>query len=299
MAIYNQALKSGRLEIIVEKIKEIETKCNFCPLNCGVNRTIDLGRCKTGVKVPVAEYLVHLGEEAPIVGQNGTGAIFLSNCNLNCVFCQNSEVSQDGYGSLYDERQIADIMLELQSQGCHNIDWVSPTHCVNILVKSLFLAAQDGLNIPIVYNTNGYENINTLGLLDGLIDIYMPDIKWSNNSIGLKFSNVENYTEINRQAIQEMHRQVGDLILDEDGVVISGVLLRYLILPNNIDDYRQTCQWILENLGKDTYISLLTEYYPCYKACDFPELSRQVVKEEIDQVIRCYEKHGFNRLEYY
>jgi len=298
MAAYNEAFKTGRLKEVVEILKTKEKSCDMCPHSCGVDRNIESGLCGTGVNIPVAEYIVHLGEEEVVSGFNGSGAIFFSNCNLKCVFCQNSDVSQNGQGQIYQAEDIAGIMMDLQNSNCHNINWVSPTHCISVLAESLFIAAQKGLHIPIVYNCGGYESLEVLKLLDGIIDIYMPDMKWSDNVLGEKYSHVSNYTDFNQMAVKEMYNQVGDLQLDENNIAQSGLLIRYLILPNNIDDFRKTFFWIKSNIGTHTYISLLTEYYPFYQACSIPELSRPLHKYEIQEVIDFLNELGFDRIEY-
>lgn len=298
MAIYNQALKTGKLKEAVEVFKHKEQSCDMCPHVCGVNRHKETGICNTGVEVPIAESLVHLGEEEVVSGLKGSGAIFFSNCNLSCVFCQNSDVSQNGKGQLYNSKEIADIMINLQNKGCHNINWVSPTHCVSILIEALYIAAKNGLSIPIVYNCGGYESLEILNLLDGIIDIYMPDMKWSNNSLGEKYSGIHCYTNINRLAVKEMHSQVGDLQLNDEDVAQSGLIVRYLILPNNVDSFRKTFNWIKSEIGNNTYISLLTEYYPFYQAYDIPELSRPLNEKEVQEVIDFLIELEFNKIEY-
>jgi len=297
MAAYNDSFANGDFSKKIEQILQYEKKCILCPQECGVDRTQDTGYCVTNIDVPVAEFLVHMGEEQVISGSAGTGAIFLSNCNLSCVFCQNSEVSQCACGELANKNELAHIMLRLQDKGCHSIDWVSPSHCVNTLIQALYIAVQDGLQIPIVYNSGGYDNELALSFLDGLIDIYMPDIKWSNNNVAKQYSDVSNYVEYNRSALKIMHDQVGDLVVS-GGVANRGLLLRYLVLPNQVNDTNEIADWIKDNLGTNTYISILTEYFPFYNASEYPGINRHPNDEEILEVIECFEGKGFTRLEY-
>ena len=298
MAVYVDALQN---EVFVDKVLlsiQAELECKLCPRECGVNRhTSNDGYCQTLGSmsgVPIMEYLVHLGEEKVVSGINGTGAIFFGNCNLDCVFCQNINKLHKKY---YNLTEFSTIMLDMQNKGCHSISIISPSHCVGALIGGLYIAAVNGLNIPVLYNSGGYDSTIALELLDGLIDIYMPDMKWSDNDSAKKYSGIDNYVEINRSAVKTMYDQVGDAVI-EDGVIQKGLLIRYLILPNRFEDAKKTVIWIKDNIGVDIYISLLTDYYPFDRASEFKDLDRVVTQKEKDDVIGLYVDAGFKNIEY-
>ena len=259
-------------------------KCTICPHKCGIDRTKNIGRCKSTDKVKIALYSTHNFEEPCISGEKGSGTIFFSNCNLNCVFCQNYEISQQGRGKEIEIEELAEIMLKQQEKGVENINFVTPTSYSIQIKEAIIIAKENGLKIPTVYNTNGYENVETLRELEGLIDIYLPDLKYYYNSLGKKFSKVDNYFEIATNAIKEMYRQVGRPILNEKGVMQKGLMVRHLILPNNIENSRKCLKWLKENFNDKIYISLMAQYFPTYKAKEISEINRKLTPKEYEEI---------------
>ena len=259
-------------------------KCTICPHKCGIDRTKYIGRCKSTDKVKIALYSIHNFEEPCISGEKGSGTIFFSNCNLNCVFCQNYEISQQGRGKEIEIEELVEIMLKQQEKGVENINFVTPTSYSIQIKEAIIIAKENGLKIPIVYNTNGYENVETLRELEGLIDIYLPDLKYYYNSLGKKFSKVDNYFEITTNAIKEMYRQVGSPILNEKGVMQKGLMVRHLILPNNIENSRKCLKWLKENFNDKIYISLMAQYFPTYKAKEISEINRKLTPKEYEEI---------------
>ena len=259
-------------------------KCTICPHKCGIDRTKNIGRCKSTDKVKIALYSTHNFEEPCISGEKGSGTIFFSNCNLNCVFCQNYEISQQGRGKEIEIEELAEIMLKQQEKGVENINFVTPTSYSIQIKEAIIIAKENGLKIPIVYNTNGYENVETLRELEGLIDIYLPDLKYYYNSLGKKFSKVDNYFEIATNAIKEMYRQVGRPILNEKGVMQKGLMVRHLILPNNIENSKRCLKWLKENFNDKIYISLMAQYFPTYKAKEISEINRKLTPKEYEEI---------------
>ena len=267
--------------------KEIETKlkcCTICPHNCKIDRTKNPGRCKSTDKVKIALYSIHNFEEPCISGENGSGTIFFSNCNMNCVFCQNYEISQLGRGKEITIEELADIMIKQQERNVQNINLVTPTSYVLHIIEAIKIARKKGLKIPIVYNTNGYESVETIKLLEGYIDIYLPDLKYYYNDLAKKYSKVDNYFEIATKAIQEMYRQVGAPVLDENGVMKRGLMVRHLILPNEVQNSKKVLKWIKENMDANIYVSIMAQYFPTYRAKEIPELSRKINKEEYEKI---------------
>ncbi len=267
--------------------KEIETKlkcCTICPHNCKIDRTKNPGRCKSTDKVKIALYSIHNFEEPCISGENGSGTIFFSNCNMNCVFCQNYEISQLGRGKEITIEELADIMIKQQERNVQNINLVTPTSYVLHIIEAIKIARKKGLKIPIVYNTNGYESVETIKLLEGYIDIYLPDLKYYYNDLAKKYSKVDNYFEIATKAIQEMYRQVGAPVLDENGVMKRGLMVRHLILPNEVQNSKKVLKWIKENMDANIYVSIMAQYFPTYRAKEIPELSRKINKEEYSKI---------------
>lgn len=259
-------------------------KCNICPHKCGIDRTKNVGRCKSTDKVKIALYSTHNFEEPCISGEKGSGTIFFSNCNMNCIYCQNYEISQQEKGREITIEELANIMIKQQEKGVENINLVTPTSYALHIIEAIKIAKQNGLTIPIVYNTNGYENIETLKLLDGYIDIYLPDLKYFYDELGKKYSKVDNYFEIATNAIKEMYRQVGKPRLNEKGIMQKGLMIRHLILPNNIENSKQILKWIKENIDKDVYVSIMAQYFPTYKAKEIEELNRKLTIEEYEDV---------------
>jgi putative pyruvate formate lyase activating enzyme len=251
----------------------------------------EIGNCRAGLNVKVSSYHQHFGEEPPLVGRYGSGTIFLTHCNLHCVYCQNYEISQLGLGSEVTLEELVQMMLKLQGLGCHNINFVTPTPWVPQLVEALAIAQDKGLNIPIVYNCGGYESVETLGLLKGIIDIYMPDIKYARNSHALKYSAVEDYWDVVQPALREMHRQVGDLIV-EKGIAKRGLLIRHLVLPNRIAGSKQCFEFIGRELSKKTMVNVMAQYYPTHKASEYSEINRRITTQEYREALEELHRQG-------
>lgn len=263
--------------------KELEC-CTICPHNCKINRTKNPGRCKSTDKIKIALYSIHNFEEPCISGENGSGTIFFSNCNMNCVFCQNYEISQLGRGKEITIEELANIMIKQQERNVQNINLVTPTSYALHIVEAIKIARRKGLKIPIVYNTNGYESVETLKLLEGYVDIYLPDFKYYYDDLAKKYSKVDNYFEIATKAIQEMYRQVGMPVLDDNGVMKKGLMIRHLILPNEVQNSKKVLKWIKENIDSNVYVSIMAQYFPTYKAKEIPEIARKITKEEYEKV---------------
>ena len=263
--------------------KELEC-CTICPHNCKINRTKNPGRCKSTDKIKIALYSIHNFEEPCISGEKGSGTIFFSNCNMNCVFCQNYEISQLGRGKEITIEELANIMIKQQERNVQNINLVTPTSYALHIIEAIKIARKKGLKIPIVYNTNGYESVETLKLLEGYVDIYLPDLKYYYDDLAKKYSKVDNYFEIATKAIQEMYRQVGAPVLDENGVMKKGLMIRHLILPNEVQNSKKVLKWIKENIDSNVYVSIMAQYFPTYKAKEIPEIARKITKEEYEKV---------------
>lgn len=260
-------------------------KCNICPHKCGVNRLDGkIGRCKAGDKVKVALVSLHNFEEPCISGENGSGTVFFSNCNLNCVFCQNYEISQQGNGKEITIEELAQIFIDQQNHKAENINLVTPTMYVYQIIEAIKIARKKGLHIPIVYNSNGYENVETIKTLDGYIDIYLPDLKYSDDEIAYKYSNIKNYFENAVLAINEMYNQVGEPILDDNGMIKKGLMIRHLVLPNQLQNSKDVLKWISENMPKDIYVSVMAQYFPTHRAKEFPEINRKLTIEEYNEI---------------
>ncbi len=255
------------------------------------------GECQVTTRVIVSSYGPHFGEEAPLVGRYGSGTIFFTYCNLHCAFCQNYTISQLGEGSPVDRETLAKMMLSLQSRGCHNINLVSPTHVVPYILEALEIAAAKGLHLPLVYNSGGYDAIETLKLLDGVVDIYMPDMKYSDEKIAEQLSGIKDYPKVNRAAVKEMHRQVGDLQLDEQGVAQRGLLIRHLVLPNGLAGTEEVVRFLAQEVSANTYLNIMAQYRPCYKAFDIPKLARPLHEPEFHDAIDMAHRQGIYRLD--
>ncbi len=294
---YLQLYRSGELKKRASLlIKRLES-CDICPRKCGANRLKgENGFCHSGNLVSIASFCDHHGEEPALSGTRGSGTIFFSNCNMKCIFCQNYQISQGDKSSMKEITisELAQIMLYLQNNlGCHNINLVSPTHYVPQIICALMEAIPLGLHIPIVYNTNAYDSLETIKMLDGIIDIYLPDIKYASNKMAEKFSKANNYVEISRSAIAEMYRQVGNLVIDEIGLAEKGLIVRHLILPNEIAGSKDSLQWIAENISKHVTISLMAQYYPAHRAYTEPLLARKISQKEYDDVVLLMDNLGF------
>ncbi|WP_213698893.1 radical SAM protein [Acetomicrobium sp.] len=281
----------------LEKALEISSNCELCPRKCHVNRLKDeKGFCKTGRNAVVSSYGPHFGEEKVLVGRFGSGTIFFTHCNMSCVFCQNYDISQLGKGNEVSAQELADIMLELQRMGCHNINLVSPTHCVAQILEALLIAFEEGLKIPIVYNTGGYDSVDTLKLLDGIVDIYMPDIKYGDDERGMRYSSAPNYFSVAKSAVKEMYRQVGDLKTDDRGIAVKGLLVRHLVLPNDLACTEKVIEFLATEISAETFVNIMDQYRPLYKAKQYPELSRSVNRAEFQRAVEIARKHGIHRI---
>lgn len=294
---YTEMRRTGELHERIElAYRMIAPACELCPRCCGIDRLSgQIGVCRTGTMPVVASYGPHFGEEPPLVGYHGSGTIFFGGCNLDCVFCQNYEISHGGSDKVVSIEQLAEIMLSLARQGCHNINLVTPTHQLPQILSALELAAESGLDLPIVYNCGGYEPVKVLALLDGIVDIYMPDAKYGDNEVGRRLSGVPDYWDRNREALREMHRQVGDLSLDERGIAQSGLLVRHLVLPNNLAGTREVMHFIANELSVDTYINIMEQYRPAFQAVGHPEIGRPITTEEHTEAIRMARSEGLWR----
>jgi len=281
----------------IDALFEIMENCEVCPRNCHVNRTKDeKGFCKLGKLPVVSSFHLHFGEEKPLVGSGGSGTIFFTSCNLSCVYCQNYEISQLRIGEEISFEKLADIMIGLENKGCHNINLVSPTPQVPQIIKALSIAIEKGLKLPLVYNTSSYDSVKVLKLLDGIVDIYMPDVKYSDNKIALKYSKVSGYFEAMKKAIKEMHHQAGDLKLNKQGIAIRGLLVRHLVLPNNLAGSDEIFEFLSKEISKDTFLNIMNQYHPCYEAFKCPELSRRITNEEYEETLKLAKQKGLKRL---
>ena len=294
---YVNCLQSGELAQRVQRAWEQLSACRGCGWHCGVNRRgNELGKCRTGELARVSSYGPHLGEERPLSGWKGSGTIFFARCNLKCQFCQNYTISQLDEGGEVDARGLAAIMLELQEYGCHNINLVSPSHVVPQILAAVALAAQAGLRLPLVYNSGGYDSLDMLCLLDGVVDIYMPDLKYAGEEIARKYSGIPNYPEVNRAAVREMFRQVGDLQIT-GGLAFRGLLVRHLVLPDRLAGTSEIVRFLAEEISKSTYLNLMDQYYPAFCAHLFPEINRRISREEYQEAVQQAQKAGLYRLD--
>ncbi|HIP87510.1 MAG TPA: radical SAM protein [Anaerolineales bacterium] len=294
---YVALLRSGELRRRVEAAYERMHNCDLCGRKCGVDRYTTYGACKTGTKATVASYGPHFGEEDPLRGYGGSGTIFFSWCNLNCQFCQNYDISQLGHGEEIEPEELATMMLSLQARGCHNINLVSPSHVVAPILAAVLIAAEAGLWLPLVYNTGGYDSLEALRLLDGVIDIYMPDMKYADEEIAYRYSRVRNYPAVNQAAVKEMHRQVGDLVLDERGIALRGLLVRHLVLPRGLAGTPEIARFLAEEISPDTYINIMDQYRPCYRARQYPPLDRPITPREYEEAMEAARRAGLHRFD--
>jgi putative pyruvate formate lyase activating enzyme len=287
---YVELYRTGELKKRIEKLYNILSSCSLCPRECGVDRTKgESGYCRSGMNLLVSSIGPHFGEEPELVGRGGSGTIFLANCNLGCIYCQNYDISHLSQGREMSEEEVAKAMLHLQSIGCHNINFVTPTHFVPQLIKSVEIACEKGLRIPVVYNCGGYESLKIIRLLDGIVDIYMPDIKYSDNACAKKYSNAPDYFEKCSEAVKEMYNQVGDL----NGP--RGLLVRHLVLPHDISGSQKVLGFIAEEISKNTYVNIMNQYRPCYKAADHEELNRRPTLSEYNRAINLAKGFGLHR----
>jgi putative pyruvate formate lyase activating enzyme len=293
---YLKLYRSGELDERIARLYKILESCELCPRRCKVNRLEgQKGYCRSGRELIISSYGPHLGEEPEITGRNGSGTIFLTNCNLLCIYCQNYDISHLGYGEEVSIGEAAEIMLGLQSRGCHNINLVTPTHFTSQLVKTISVAAGRGLKLPIFWNCSGYENVETIRLLDGIVDIYKPDMKYSESEPAKKYSNAPNYFERCKEAVREMHRQVGDLMVDSSGIAYRGLLIRHLVLPNNLAGSEKVLEFISEEISRECYVNIMAQYRPCGRAYKYEELNRRPLSVEYLRVVDYAKKIGLHR----
>lgn len=288
---YIDLYKSGELLQRVRASYQHLKSCDLCPHDCGVDRLAgEQGICSAGAQPKIASANVHKGEEPPISGQKGSGTIFLSGCSLRCRFCQNFPISQLGNGEEISTSVLAQRMVRLQKQGVHNINFVTPTHFLPQILAALWLAIPQGLKLPIVWNSSGYEKPDLLRLLEGVVSIYLPDMKYVDEATAVSLSDAPGYCEKNRLAVKEMLRQVGHLQLDDNGLAVKGLIIRHLVLPNQLAGTRETLAWIAENLGTETHISLMKQYFPAHRAIEAPDINRKVTDEEYDEAVEALEE---------
>ena len=292
---YVALFESGELARRAQTARAHLQSCDLCARYCRVNRleTLEGAVCRTGEKAVVASYGAHHGEEDPLRGLRGSGTIFFTWCSLRCIFCQNWDISQKGLGDEVTAEELAAMMLSLQAQGCHNINLVTPSHVVAQILEALVIAARRGLRLPLVYNTGGYDSPEALALLDGVVDIYMPDMKYGDSTMAHRYSHVRDYCEVNQAAVKEMHRQVGDLTLDEHGIARRGLLVRHLVLPGGVAGTPEVLRFLAESVSPHTYLNLMDQYRPCYRADDYPPLDRSVNRGEYAQAFSLAKRHGF------
>lgn len=292
---YLELFQNKKLHRIADELRDKLSGCTLCPRHCRINRLKgEAGFCCTKDKAVVSSAFLHLGEEPEIVGRGGSGTIFFCFCNLGCLYCQNYDISHHGEGRAVDAQELCELMLALQAQGAENINFVTPTHVIFQIIEALILAVEKGLCIPLVYNCGGYESAEILKIIEGVFDIYMPDIKYADKEYARKFSQAPDYWEIVQAAVKEMHRQVGDLVVGK-GVAKSGLLIRHLVLPNDVARSFAILDFIKNELGCDTYVNIMDQYHPCYQVTDYPELSRRITFEEYGSVVEYAHKIGLYR----
>ena len=293
---YLTAQKTGKLTKVIIATNKLLESCSICPRKCKINRLKGaMGFCKTGLQAEVYSYMAHHGEEPPISGTKGSGTIFFSHCNMACVYCQNYEFSQKNeQGRGVSGQELAEIMLKLQERDCHNINLVSPTHVMPQILQALKIAIEKGLKIPLVYNTSGYELPEMIQLLDGIIDIYLPDMRYADTIMSQKFSSAPDYPKCNQLAVKEMNRQVGLAQINSKGIIEKGVIIRHLVLPANISGTEKIMKFIAQELSVHTYISLMSQYSPYYKACDYPELKRKLTLQEYEAAQDSMDKYSLH-----
>jgi len=295
---YLKCHREGKLTERVEKALSLMESCRLCPRDCGVNRLQEeRGFCETGRRARVASYNAHFGEEAPLVGRHGSGTIFLSSCNLLCSFCQNYEISHLREGVELEPQQMAAMMLQLAGAGCHNINFVTPTHVIPQILEALVHAVEGGLRIPLVYNSSGYDRRETLELLEGIFDIYMPDFKFWDARWSERYCRAPDYREVAVEAIKEMHRQVGDLVMDDDGVALRGLLVRHLVMPNKVADTEKIVAFLAEQISPTTYVNIMDQYRPCGEAHKDEFINRRLTAGEFRDAMDAARKAGLKRLD--
>lgn len=295
---YIQTYRSGKLAEKIRQAYQILEDCTLCPRQCHVNRIAgETGVCRTANQMIAASFHPHFGEEAPLVGRNGSGTIFVTYCSLVCCFCQNYDISHEGFGEPVTDEQVAEMMLSLQARGCHNINFVTPTHVVPQILSATEKAVKDGLKIPLVYNSGGYDRIETLGLTEGVFDIYMPDFKFMDSRIAELACDAPDYPEIAKAALREMYRQVGNLVINHHGIAVRGLLVRHLVLPEDLSGTSPAMRFIAREISPDTYVNVMSQYRPAGKADKIPGLSRPLSPEEYHAAVDAAKKEGIRRLD--
>jgi putative pyruvate formate lyase activating enzyme len=290
---------TGELKERGQRLWDMMKRCQLCPRMCGIDRLAgNEGFCRASARLEIASHHPHYGEEKALVGKGGSGTIFFTNCSLRCVFCINYQISQEGQGADRSIKDLAGMMLDLQDRGCHNINLVTPTHYSAHILRAVDLAASGGLRLPLVYNTCGWERLEILRMLDGVVDVYLPDFKYSDGRMAAKYSSSsENYPEITQQALVEMHRQVGVARPGADGLMRRGLMIRHLVMPNGIGGTAEVIVWIADNLPADTYLNIMPQYMPMYKAFDYPEISRRITSREYQEAVEAALKAGLTNLD--
>jgi putative pyruvate formate lyase activating enzyme len=296
---YLDLLRSGALDQRVEEALDHLAECDLCPRYCRIDRrdSIKGALCRTGARAVVHSYGPHHGEEDPLRGRRGSGTIFFAWCNLRCVYCQNWDISQKGIGREISAQELAGMMLELQAMGCHNINLVSPSHVVAQVIAAVAIAADKGLRLPLIYNTGGYDSPEALRLLEDIVDIYMPDVKYADPENARRYSRARDYVEVNRAAVKEMHRQVGDLVLDERGIARRGLLVRHLVLPGDLASTAEVTDFLAREISTETYLNLMDQYHPCYRADRYPPLDRSISPQEYAQALTDARRAGLHRFD--
>lgn len=296
--VYIQTFKDGRLKNKAQRAWEKMTSCALCPRRCRVDRMSgETGVCKTGRRAWVSSYGPHFGEEGPLVGARGSGTIFFTHCNLMCLFCQNYDISHEAAGQKAEPERLADIMLELQSRGCHNINFVTPSHVIPQILSGLEIAADKGLRIPLVYNSSAYDEVDSLRMLDGVFDIYMPDFKFWSSKTAQETCNAPDYPEAARNALLEMHRQVGDLVIDESGLAVRGLLIRHLVLPDGLAGTREVMQFIANKISKNSYVNIMPQYRPLGDATRVKGFGKYPSKTDFETAVHAAESEGITRID--
>lgn len=292
---YLELYEQGVLQERAAAARERLAACVLCPQVCRADRLHDeIGVCRAGREAPVASYGPHMGEEHVLRGWRGSGTVFFSGCNMRCVYCQNYDISQLNHGRAVNAEELAAIFLEIQREGCHNLNLVTPSHVIAQILEALVLAVPRGLRLPIVYNTSGYDSVAALRLLDGVVDIYMPDIKYSDSTLAQRYSGIPRYWDVVRPALREMQRQVGDLRI-ERGLAVRGLLIRHLVLPGDLAGSREVLRFVAEELSRDAWINIMDQYYPAYRAFDYPELRRRITSQEYATVVAWAREFGLHR----
>ena len=293
---YLELYRSNELSARAERARALLSPCRVCPRGCKVDRLADeKGECQVGRYALVSSHGPHFGEEPVLRGRRGSGTVFFAGCNLHCVYCQNYDISQLAHGRPVHPAVLAQVFLQVQELGCHNLNLVTPTHVVPQILEALVLAVEQGFRLPLVYNTSSYDSLIALELLDGVVDIYMPDLKYADDGNGLKYSDVRSYSRVAGRAIKEMHRQVGDLVMDSNGVARRGLLIRHLVLPGGLAGTKRGMRFIAQELSPDSYVNLMGQYRPEYKACHYPELARPPSHEELAQALELALEAGIHR----